>query len=153
MKRIELKRGLPLVIGNSKRKRSTRRLVARVRALKEREPDLVNGIIDSMVNVANRGLEALERMHLSRIGDLMNVNHGLLSSLGVSIAKLDLMCHLSRGAGAYGAKLTGAGGGGCMIAVGEPDRLEGISKGIRRCRGEPHIVNVDFDGVKTRRLG
>jgi hypothetical protein len=40
-----------------------------------------------------------------------------------------------------------------MIAVGEPDRLEGISKGIRRCRGEPHIVNVDFDGVKTRRLG
>ncbi|MGD2200674.1 MAG: mevalonate kinase [Candidatus Bathyarchaeota archaeon] len=152
IEKIELKGGLPFVIGNSKRRRSTKRLVARVRALKNREPELVEGIIDSIVEVSTRGLEALKEKDLQRVGDLMNVNHGLLSSLGVSIAKLDLMTHLSRGAGAYGAKLTGAGGGGCIIAIAEPNRLGDICKAIKRGRGEPHIVNVTYEGVQTRRL-
>jgi mevalonate kinase len=47
----------------------------------------------------------------------MNLNHGLLSALGVSTAALDAAVHAARTAGALGAKLTGAGGGGCMVAL------------------------------------
>ena len=152
MERFELEGSLPFVIGNSKRKRSTRRLVGRVRALREREPDLVDEVIDSMAEVSRKGLEALVERDLPRLGDLMNINHGLLSSLGVSIAKLDLMVHASRGAGAYGAKLTGAGGGGCMIALSERSKMGAIQKAIQRCRGDPHVIDVSYEGVKTRRL-
>ncbi|MFB0557936.1 MAG: mevalonate kinase [Candidatus Bathyarchaeia archaeon] len=152
IERFEVDGTLPFVIGNTKRKRSTRRLVERVSRLREREPELVEQLIKSIVQVSENGLKALKEVDLPRLGDLMNVNHGLLASLGVSIAKLDLMVHASRGAGAYGAKLTGAGGGGCMIALSDPSRLERIRRAILRCRGEPHIVNITYEGVRTRRV-
>ena len=152
LERFEVEGELPFVIGNTMRRRSTKKLVDRVSRLREREPELVDGIIDSIVRTSESGLEALKGVDLSRIGDLMNVNHGLLSSLGVSISRLDLMVHASRGSGAYGAKLTGAGGGGCMIALTDAENSERIQKAIYRCRGEPHVVNISYEGVSTRRL-
>lgn len=82
----------------------------------------------------------------------MNINHGLLSSLGVSISKLDRMVHASRGAGAYGAKLTGAGGGGCMLTLGDKKDTPKIQNAITRSGGVPYLVNVIYEGVKVRRL-
>lgn len=152
LERFEVEGSLPFVIGNTRRKRSTRRLVDRVRKLREREPELVKKVMDAIVQVSEKGLKALREVDLHRLGDLMNVNHGLLASLGVSIAKLDLMVHASRGAGAYGAKLTGAGGGGCMIALSDPSNLGRIERAIMRCRGEPHVVNIAYQGVSTRRV-
>ncbi len=140
------------IIGNTKRKRSTKRLVDRVRKLREREPELVDRVIEAIAHLSEEGLIALRDSDLSKLGDLMNVNHGLLASLGVSIAKLDTMVHASRVAGAYGAKLTGAGGGGCMIALSDASNHEKVMKAIHRCRGEPHVVNISYDGVKTRRV-
>ncbi len=150
--RFELEYEIPFIIGNTRRKRSTKRLVDRVRRLRDREPELVEGIIDSIVSISESGLEALKESDLPRLGDLMNVNHGLLSALGVSISKLDMMVHASRGAGAYGAKLTGAGGGGCMMAFASEPKLEDVYRAIHRCRGDPHLVKVSYEGVKTRRL-
>jgi mevalonate kinase len=152
IERFEIKQDLPFIIGNSKRRRSTKRLVDRVRALKEREPTIVSEIINSIAEISENGLQALMNQDLYRLGDLMNVNHGLLSSLGVSISKLDVMVHASRGAGAFGAKLTGAGGGGCMIALSESYKLHDIATAIRRVRGEPHIVKISYDGVQTKRV-
>jgi mevalonate kinase len=152
IERFEIKQDLPFIIGNSRRRRSTKRLVDRVRALKEREPTIVSEIINSIAEISENGLQALINQDLHRLGDLMNVNHGLLSSLGVSISKLDVMVHASRGAGAFGAKLTGAGGGGCMIALSESYKLHDIATSIRRVRGEPHIVKISYDGVQTKRV-
>jgi len=152
IERFEVEGELLFVIGNTLRRRSTKKLVDRVRRLREREPELVEGIIDSIVRTSENGLEALKEANLNRIGDLMNVNHGLLSALGVSISRLDLMVHASRGSGAYGAKLTGAGGGGCMIALTDEVNTGRIQKAIYRCRGEPHVVNISYEGVNTRRL-
>jgi mevalonate kinase len=150
--RFELDRLLPFVIGNSRRRRSTRRLVSRVRALRQRNPDIIEQVIEAMVQVSENGLTALLDADLPKLGSLMNINHGLLASLGVSIAKLDMMVHASRVAGAYGAKLTGAGGGGCIIALSDVSKIENVERAIRRCRGEPHIVNISYEGVRTRRV-
>ncbi|MCW3992521.1 MAG: mevalonate kinase [Candidatus Bathyarchaeota archaeon] len=152
IERFELEESPAFIIGNTKRKRSTKRLVDRVRKLREREPDLVDRVIETIAHLSEEGLIALKDSDLPKLGDLMNVNHGLLASLGVSIAKLDTMIHASRVAGAYGAKLTGAGGGGCMIALSDASSHEKVMKAIRRCRGEPHVVNISYDGVKTRRV-
>jgi mevalonate kinase len=51
------------------------------------------------------------------LGELMNLNQALLASLLVSTERLETLCAAARDAGAFGAKLTGAGGGGCVVAV------------------------------------
>jgi mevalonate kinase len=60
---------------------------------------------------------ALEDGDHPRLGQLMDLNHTLLNTLMLSTSKLETMCHTARSAGALGAKLTGGGGGGCMIAL------------------------------------
>jgi mevalonate kinase len=106
-----------------------------------------------MGEVSRRGLDAIKARDYPKIGDLMNINHGLLSSMGVSIAKLELLIHASRRAGAYGAKLTGAGGGGCMIAITSSEKLQDVSQAIFLRKGDPHIVKISYEGVKVRRMG
>jgi len=148
--RFEVDRSPPFVIGNTRRKRSTRRMVEKVRTLKDRNPEILDGIIDSLGRLSHVGLTALLKSNLPKLGDLMNINHGLLAALGVSSPELDMMVHASRKAGALGAKLTGAGGGGCMIALAEQSTLRRVENAIRRKRGDPIRVNLSYEGVKTR---
>jgi mevalonate kinase len=68
------------------------------------------------------GTRALLVGDLEVVGDLMNRAHEVLAGLGVSTARLDALCAAARGAGAWGGKLTGAGGGGSVIALAPRDR-------------------------------
>lgn len=60
---------------------------------------------------------ALSQGDWPRLGELLDINHGALCALGVSTQDLDHACHIARGCGALGAKLTGSGGGGCVFAL------------------------------------
>ncbi len=64
------------------------------------------------------------------IGELMNVNQGLLDSLGVCVPELWLQINAARQHGAYGAKITGAGGGGCMVAICDETKCKDIATAI-----------------------
>jgi hydroxymethylglutaryl-CoA reductase len=64
-----------------------------------------------------RALEAIKRLDLQRLGELMNVCQGLLNGLQVSSWELEELIQIARENGALGAKLTGGGGGGSMIAL------------------------------------
>lgn len=149
---FKLEQQLPFVIGNTRRKRSTKNLVDEVRFLKEKNPEIVDGIIDSIGKISKIGLDALFKRNLEKIGDLMNINHGLLSALGVSTPELDELVYAARREGALGAKLTGAGGGGCMIAIAKDENLSKIEKGIMRSKGQSIRVNLTDEGVTTRRI-
>ena len=70
----------------------------------------------------------------------MNENHKLLQELGVSTEKLDAMCLAAVTAGSYGAKLSGAGGGDCMIALIPADKRKNVDSAIIRIGGE--ILNI-----------
>jgi mevalonate kinase len=114
---------LPLVIGHDGGAGDTGELVAGVRALREEygfAADTVAAIGD-LVSAGERALEAGDRAEL---GELMDVNHGLLAALGVSARSLDAMAWAAREAGARGAKLTGAGGGGCIVALDDGGAVE-----------------------------
>lgn len=96
---------------------STAKLVEAVAALRARHPkpfEHIEALITSLILDARAALEASD---WPRLGELMNLNHGALASIGVSTSALDRACHIARDAGALGAKLTGAGGGGCVIAL------------------------------------
>ena len=61
--------------------------------------------------------EALQNFNLKKVGALMNENHRLLQGIKVSCSELDYLVQLARNQGALGAKLTGGGGGGCIVAL------------------------------------
>ncbi len=149
-KHHKLPREIPFIIGNSKKKRSTKRMVENVAALKERNPEVMDNFLDTMGNIAREGLDALLKADLGTMGDLMDLNHGLLSGIGVSTMKLEILCHTARKNGALGAKLTGAGGGGCMIALSDESHLSGIERAIRRRKSDAYRVSLTDQGVTSR---
>ncbi|QCW02304.1 mevalonate kinase [Natrinema pallidum] len=107
---------LPIVIGFDGGAGDTGQLVAGVRSLRD-EYEFAADTIAAIGDVVRNGEAALADGDLEELGRLMNFNHGLLSALGVSSRSLDTMVWAARDAGAYGAKLIGAGGGGCIAAL------------------------------------
>jgi mevalonate kinase len=108
---------LPLVIGYSGAKASTTQWVRHVAEVTRRHPGLAQGIWQLIGQLVDEGRDALARGDFQAAGSLMTINQGLLVSLGVSTPGLDTLIAAARDAGAYGAKLSGAGGGDCMIAL------------------------------------
>jgi len=150
IKRHKLDQNIPFIIGNTKKKRSTKKMVENVAALKEHNPVEMEKILNSMGLIAESGLDALMKADILRVGDLMDLNHGLLSAIGVSTMKLEILCHTSRNNGALGAKLTGAGGGGCMIAIAEEPDIPNIERAIRRRKSESYRVSLTDKGVESK---
>src|SRR6056297_2617972 len=111
---------LPFVIGYDGGAGDTGALVAGVRALRD-QYDFAADTVEAIGDIVRNGEQALADGDLEEIGRLMDFNHGLLSALGVSSRSLDTMVWAARDAGATGAKLTGAGGGGCIVALDETD--------------------------------
>ncbi len=121
---------LPLVIGYSGVKASTTEWVQRAAGLRERHPALVQHIWRLMQELVDEARAALARRDWPACGRLMDINHGLLSAIGVSTARLDALIHAARAAGAHGAKLSGAGGGDCMIALADEGRHAAVAAAL-----------------------
>lgn len=136
---------LPLVIGYTGVERSTKVLVDKVRRLRDEYPNLVNPIIRDIGRLTREAKDLLETG--GDVGELMNVNHGLLEALGVSTEQLSKAVYAARKAGASGAKLTGAGGGGCMIAL-TPQNHSDVMKAIEGCNCESFSSKISKDGVR-----
>jgi mevalonate kinase len=106
-----------ICVGLSGRPRSTAGPVAAVTRLHEANPLLCDNLFDAIACVVAAAEPALLAGDLALLGRLLDLNHYLLGALGVGVAETDSLCALARHAGALGAKLTGAGGGGAVIAL------------------------------------
>jgi len=107
---------LPFVVGYDGASHDTGALVADVRALRD-EYDFARDTVEAIGDLVRQGEDALAAGDVAELGRLMDFNHGLLAALGVSSRSLDELVWAARDAGAHGAKLTGAGGGGCVVAL------------------------------------
>ncbi len=107
---------MPLVVGYTSQPGNTGFLVAEVRKLRQAHPTIINPILDIMEKITNQARESITRGDEKQVGELMNINQGLLDALGVNTTELSRLIYHARRAGATGSKLTGAGGGGSMIA-------------------------------------
>ena len=114
---IDLAERVPMVIGITGRESLTANTVARVRHAWETHQSRYDGIFDQIAVLTFAAVDALKDGHFRELGELMNLCHGYLNALQLSTPELEELVHIARTNGAMGAKLTGGGGGGSMIAL------------------------------------
>lgn len=127
-----------VIIGDTGQSALTRVAVGDVRKLVESQPERFNHTIGAIGEIARRARAAIELGQTVQLGPLMNENHHLLQGLTVSSPELDTLVQAALDAGAYGAKLSGGGRGGNMIALAPEDRIEAIQEGLIRA-GAAHV--------------
>ena len=125
IEKLRLRRPIEIVIGSTGKVANTKAMVEGVADRKKKNPQKYDPIFKQAENVAVAGRRALENYDLKKIGDLMDENHRLLQEIGVSSKELDSLVDLARKQGAFGAKLTGGVGGGCMVALTPGKELQG----------------------------
>jgi hydroxymethylglutaryl-CoA reductase len=121
----------PLVIAWGDETGRTSEQVAGVRQRRERAVEHFDAVFDEMDALSRDGARYLEAADWAALGALMNVCHGLLNAIGVSTPELERMVSIARVNGALGAKLTGAGGGGSIVALC-PGHVDDVRRALQR---------------------
>ena len=135
---------MTFVVGYTGIKAPTGPLVAKVRKYKEHNR-FASDIIDEIETITLEGMKAVKNNDIVKLGKLMTQDHKLLSILGVSCNELNKLVNASMEY-SYGAKLTGSGGGGSMIAL--TDQPEKVCRAIELHGGIPYTITTGADGVR-----
>lgn len=114
---LNIPQPLHLVVGMTRNEGLTAKTVSNVHQARARNPRLYDKIFDDIDALVLQSVSAIQDHDLATLGELMNVCQGLLNALQVSTPELERLIGIARTAGALGAKLTGGGGGGAMIAL------------------------------------
>ena len=136
---------LTFVIGFTGMRAPTGPLVAKVKRYFDRTR-FARDVVDEIGAVTMEGVKRLRDRDVVALGGLMSRDHNLLAILGVSSPELQRLVDAAMPF-SYGAKLTGAGGGGSMIAL--TDRPEKVAGAIARRGGVPYVVRAGVDGVRA----
>lgn len=142
IERMKLKEPVEIVMGNTGLVADTKAAVAGVRERKEKNPEKYDKLFKEAEALAYRARRALENYDLEAVGEHMDENHRLLQEIEVSCKELDFLVDLAREHGALGAKMTGGGLGGNMVALTPGKELqEMVARAIER---------EGFDALRTR---
>jgi mevalonate kinase len=134
---------MKMVVGDTGVKAPTGPLVDQVKDHVARS-DHAREIVRQIGDITLEGLDAIRDEDFTKVGELMIMNHGLLNSLGVGHELLDRYVEAALPL-SYGAKLTGAGGGGSMIAL--TDHPDEVAHSIEEQGGKAYIVETEKEGV------
>ncbi len=125
-------RPITLVIANTGVPASTRESVGAVRALYDADPQTYQGHFEQIGAVVHSARTSIEQGDLPGLGNLMNRNHALLRQLTVSSPALDSLTQAACDGGALGAKLSGGGRGGNVIALADGGLADQVRRAIKR---------------------
>lgn len=144
-----------LVVADTGQAHSTRRMVEAVSRFREESRAEFDRAAAAAGRIAARAAAALRAGDVPAIGRLMSENHTLLSGIGVSTGRADALAEAAREAGSPGAKITGAGGGGCVIALpaagrGGEEAVAGAMRGAGAA--ECFAVDAGVAGLEIRML-
>lgn len=140
---------LHLVIGDTLVPHNTSYMVEQVSDLRKRHPEIVGHVLDAIEGVSLNAIHHLNNP--KELGRYMDMNHALLDALGVGHPALSRLVLAARSAGAFGAKLTGAGGGGCMIAICPRALKHRVAKAIESCNARAIVTGIDTEGARKER--
>jgi mevalonate kinase len=142
---INSKNDLDLVIANSSQIHNTQEIVRQVRTLKEKNDDLFSQLCKQEDKIVNEALSALKKKDLKTLGLLMSKNQDLLQKIKVSTKQIDLLISEAKKT-SYGAKITGAGGGGCIISLVDRSNLAATIDNLKKI-ADCFSVKIDYQGL------
>ena len=119
---------------------STKEVVGDVRRAWERDRQRYEALFDGIGALVEEAREAISQGHIQKLGRLMDENHALLQEMGVSCPPLDSLVEAARQGGALGAKLSGAGRGGNMIALLTPEKAGQVEMMLRLAGAKSVII-------------
>jgi mevalonate kinase len=135
---------MTLVVGFTGISAPTGPLVAKVKRYVDHS-GFAREVVEEIGGLTQEGVRCLKAQDMVGLGSLMTKDHRLLAILGVSCSSLDKLVEAALPY-SYGAKLTGAGGGGSMIAL--TDSPKSVADAIRKKGGTPFVVHTGVPGVK-----
>ena len=141
MENISITEPIRLVIGLTWVESLTAKMVAKVRKSWEGNQKLYNRIFQEIDELVLQAEQAIRENNLYQLGELMNINQGLLNALQVSGREIEELVDIARSNGALGAKLTGGGGGGAIIALC-PDNAEKVADAIKGAGYQAMITDI-----------
>ena len=144
---------IPLIVGYTGVKASTSEIVKAVKAEMEKNPEYYEKLYNDISQIVEKVKTEMKNSNWPEIGRLMNENQEILRKFkapsveyGVSSEIIEKLVEACQRAGAFGAKLSGAGVGDCIIALGEDK--ERIEEAIKEAGGIPVSVDIDYQGLK-----
>ncbi len=146
IKKLEIVPKLELVVANSGIIHSTSKVVSMVKHFKDGKPEIFSSLCILEVNLIEDALDALQKNDLVKLGKLMIQNQEFLEKIGVSNDILNSMISLVKDA-SYGAKLTGAGDGGCIIALADKSNLKKTLNALAK-KYECFSAKIDTNGLE-----
>jgi mevalonate kinase len=138
---------LPIVIGDTLVEHRTNEVNTHIRKWLAENPTRLH-VFRDMGYLREPFLQALENADFEALGHVMNLHQLLQVKMGTSIPESDRLIEAALGAGAYGAKISGSGGGGIIIAVVAPEKQKGVAEAIDAAGGRSYIVNAGIPGTR-----
>ena len=146
---LELQLSMAMVVGNTGITSNTIKVVEEVKRQREENPEKFKAIFDMYSRIAGDAKDAIEKKDQNEIGALMNKNHGLLREIGVSCKELEELVDIAMKNGALGAKLTGTGKGGLMIALVEEKDARNVATAFDKAGYKSQITKIGAEGVRV----
>jgi mevalonate kinase len=147
-KKIESEPNFHLVIANSNIEHSTESIVARVREFKETDETRFATLCNNESKLVKDVLGLLKENNIKEIGNKAIQNQEYLETIGISNDKLREMIQIGQNE-AFGAKITGAGGGGCIFALTDESNLDQTMNQFKDKNYDCFSVKIDFKGLDT----
>lgn len=130
---ISLTKPLKIILVDSGKKTNTKIMISTMKSFLNGKPDQSQKIFDHYKEIFDQGFASLNNLDLHKLGWCMHENHKLLQHIGISCSKLDFIVNKALSLGAFGAKLTGTGGGGLALILVEDKKQDKIAKEIESC--------------------
>ena len=146
--KIESEPNFHLVIANSNIEHSTKSVVAKVREFKEKDETKFATLCNNESKLVKDVLGLLKENNIKELGDKVIQNQEYLETIGISNDKLREMIQIGQNE-SFGAKVTGAGGGGCIFALTDESNLDQIMNQFKEKNYDCFSVKIDFKGLDT----
>ncbi len=142
---ISSKNELNFIISNSAQIHNTQDVVRQVKNFKEKNEDFFRKLCEQEIEIVNNAITVLKENNLNKLGSLMSKNHDLLKQIGISTEKIDFLVREAKKT-SYGAKITGAGGGGCIISLIDNSNIKDTLDNLRKF-SDCFLAKIDYNGL------
>ena len=142
---IQSRNDLSFIIANSAQVHDTQDVVRQVRSFKEKNESIFRKLCEQEIEIINNATIALKENNLNQLGSLMLQNYDLLKQIGIATEKIDQLVIEARKT-SYGAKITGAGGGGCIISLVDNSNMKNTLDNLRKL-SDCFVAKIDYSGL------